>query len=198
MLLITFVIYEVKTLPAKKVISKESIIQAALGIVRKEGMEGLNMRTLAKACNCSTQPIYLSFSGADELKFEVKKRIIDIYRDYRTREVALNAYPEFKAMGMSYIRFAKEESQFFKYLFMRNRAEEKHDEMESEFQIETSVLTNLYNIKGNLANQLHIHMWVWVHGIATMYATGYLNWEWQTVSEMLTDAFIGIKTHLEN
>ena len=98
---------------------------------------------------------------------------------------------------MSYIRFAKEESQFFKYLFIRNRAEEKFDEMEFEFQAETSVLTNLYNIKGNLASQLHIHMWVWVHGIATMFATGYLTWEWQTVSEMLTDAFMGIKQRLE-
>ena len=155
------------------------------------------MRTLAKACNCSTQPIYLSFSGADELKSEIKKRIIDIYHDYRKREIALNAYPEFKAVGMSYIRFAKEESQFFKYLFMRNRAEEKYDEMESEFQIETSVLANLYKIEGNLANQLHIHMWVWVHGIATMYATGYLDWDWDTVSNMLTDAFLGIKLRLD-
>lgn len=184
-------------MPAKKIISKESIVEAALDIVRKEGMEGLNMRTLAKACNCSTQPIYLSFSGADELKFEVKKRIIDIYRDYRKREVALNAYPEFKAMGMSYIRFAKEESEFFKYLFMRNRLNETSDEMESEFQIETSVLKNLYKIEGNLANQLHTHMWVWVHGIATMYATGYLDWDWDTVSNMLTDAFLGIKEHLD-
>lgn len=184
-------------MPAKKVISKESIIEAALKIVRKEGMEGLNMRTLAAECNCSTQPIYLSFSGADELKAEVKERIIAIYRDYRKREIALNAYPEFKAVGMSYIRFAKEESQFFKYLFMRNRAQEKYDEMESEFQTETSVLKNLYNIKGNLANQLHIHMWVWVHGIATMYATGYLNWDWDTVSNMLTEAFLGIKSRLD-
>lgn len=155
------------------------------------------MRTLAKACNCSTQPIYLSFSGADELKYEVKKRIIESYREYRKREIALNAYSEFKAVGMSYIRFAKEESQFFKYLFMRNRTGEKYDGiMESEFQTETAVLANLYNVKGNLANQLHIHMWVWVHGIATMYATGYLNWDWDTVSDMLTDAFLGIKSRL--
>ena len=110
-------------MPAKKVISRESIVEAALKIVRRKGMEGLNMRTLAKECNCSTQPIYLSFSTADELKKEVKKRIIAVYRDYRQREIALKAYPDFKAVGMAYIRFAKEEKELFKYLFMRNREE---------------------------------------------------------------------------
>lgn len=183
-------------MPAKKVISKESIIEAALGIVRKEGMEGLNMRTLAKACNCSTQPIYLSFSGADELKLAVKKRIIDIYRDYRKREIALNAYPEFKAVGMGYIRFAKEEKEFFKYLFMRDRTKEAVDDMEKEFENETAVASNLYNIEGDSAVQLHIHMWIWVHGVATMFATDYQNWDWQTVSNMLTDAFLSIAERL--
>ena len=183
-------------MPAKKVIEKETIVDAALDIVRREGMDGLNMRTLAKACNCSTQPIYLSFSGADELKAEVKKRIIEIYRDYRKREILLNAYPEFKAVGMAYIRFAKEEPELFKYLFMRNRVKEAQDDMNEDFITETSVLSNLYKINGDVATQIHIQIWIWVHGIATMYATRYMNWEWEDVSKLLTDAFISIKEHL--
>lgn len=186
-------------MPAKKIISKETILEAAIEIVRREGMDGLNMRTLAKECNCSTQPIYLSFSGADELKSEVKKRIIEIYRDYRQREILLNSYPEFKAVGMGYIRFAKEEPELFKYLFMRNRTKEAVDEkMEKEFVSETSILSNLYEINGNVATQIHIQMWIWVHGIATMYATKYMNWEWEDVSKLLTDAFLSIKEHLYN
>ena len=65
-----------------------------------------------------------------------------------------------------------------------------------EFENETSVLKDSYNIEGNYAVQLHIHMWVWVHGIATMYATGYLSWDWDVVGTMLTDAFFGIKERL--
>lgn len=183
-------------MPAKKVIEKETIVDAALDIVRREGMDGLNMRTLAKACNCSTQPIYLSFSGADELKSEVKKRIIEIYCDYRKREILLNAYPEFKAVGMAYIRFAKEEPELFKYLFMRNRVKEAQNDMNEDFISETSVLSNLYKINGDVATQIHIQIWIWVHGIATMYATRYMNWEWEDVSKLLTDAFISIKEHL--
>ena len=50
-------------MPAKKQISKETLIENAFQIVRSKGMNALNMRTLAKMSNCSTQPIYLSFGG---------------------------------------------------------------------------------------------------------------------------------------
>ena len=55
-------------MPAKKVVDRDKIVKSALKIVKKEGMQGLNMRTLARACNCSTQPIYNCFSGMDGLK----------------------------------------------------------------------------------------------------------------------------------
>ena len=35
-------------------------------------------------------------------------------------------------------------------------------------------------------------MWVFVHGVAAMFATGYLNWDWDTVSEMVSDVFKGL------
>lgn len=182
-------------MPAKKVISRERIIEEALKIVRKEGMDGLNMRTLAKACNCSTQPLYLSFSGAEELKSALNEKIVQTYRDFLETEVTSGRYPEYKATGMGYIRFAKEESELFKYLFMRDRRSENSDEIATDFEHEAARLKN-YSICGDTATKIHTHMWVWVHGIATMYATGYMNWEWEVVSEMLTDAFLGIKARL--
>ena len=36
-------------------------------------------------------------------------------------------------------------------------------------------------------------MWAYVHGIATMFATGFLNLEWELVSRMLTDAYLGLQ-----
>jgi hypothetical protein len=37
-------------------------------------------------------------------------------------------------------------------------------------------------------------MWAFVHGIATMFATGFLNLDWELISKILTDAYQGIKT----
>ncbi len=182
-------------MPAKKMISKGNIVEAALGIVRREGMEGLNMRSLAKECNCSTQPIYLSFTGIDELKSAVAGRIVEIYKGYLNSEIASGKYPPYKATGMGYIRFAKEEPKLFKYLFMSSNGASTVDER-SDFNEEVFNIMGQMGIPQDKANGLHAHMWVWVHGIATMYATGYLNWDWDTVAKMLTDAFLGIKARL--
>ena len=179
---------------AKKIISRELIVQTACELVAEQGMNGLNMRELAKRCNCSTQPIYLSFANADELKSEVHKKIVERYSQYVSDEIASNRYPEYKSAGMAYIRFAKEQPQYFKYLFMRDRSHEMTDELAMElFQREADRLTH-YGVNGDLTTTIHMHMWVYVHGIATMYATGYLNLEWDTVSAMLTEQFMSIKS----
>ena len=56
---------ELKNMPAKKLITRQKIIDTAFQIVQMDGMDSLNMRNLAKMCNCSTQPIYLSFKNAE-------------------------------------------------------------------------------------------------------------------------------------
>ena len=178
---------------AKKIISRELIVQSACELVAEVGMNGLNMRELAKRCNCSTQPIYLSFANADELKNEVHKKIIERYNQYISDEIASNRYPEYKSTGMAYIRFAKEQPQYFKYLFMRDRSHEITDELATEFQREADRLME-YGVNSDIATTIHMHMWVYVHGIATMYATGYLNLEWDTVSTLLTEQFMSIKS----
>lgn len=182
-------------MPAKKVISKQNIVEAALKIVRKEGMEGLNMRSVAKACNCSTQPIYLSFTGIGELKAAVAGRIVEIYHGYINGELSSGEYPPYKATGMGYIRFAKEQPQLFKYLFMSRGGASTVDGY-PDFNDDIFQIMGQIGIPQDKAGELHAHMWVWVHGIAAMYATGYLNWDWNTVSGMLTDAFMGIKQRL--
>jgi hypothetical protein len=36
-------------------------------------------------------------------------------------------------------------------------------------------------------------MWIFVHGIATQIATGYLPWNFEMVSGFLSDAYLGLK-----
>ena len=176
---------------AKKVITKEQIVQAACELVSEVGMDGLNMRDLAKRCNCSTQPIYLSFANADEVKREVHSKIIESYNQYIANEIASNKYPEYKASGMAYIRFAKEQPQYFKYLFMRDRSKETSNEMDAIFEREADRAMQ-YGIDHDKAIAIHTHMWVYVHGIATICATGFLDWDWDTVSNMLNEEFFAI------
>jgi hypothetical protein len=41
------------------------------------------------------------------------------------------------------------------------------------------------------ARQFHLEMWIYVHGMATMIATGYLSWDENQADAMLTDAYRG-------
>ena len=43
------------------------------------------------------------------------------------------------------------------------------------------------------AKLFHLEMWVYVHGIATMFATGFLDLDWVLVSKMLTDVYQGLR-----
>lgn len=181
---------------AKKQVTKQQIVQVATQIVAESGMDGLNMRDLAKRCGCSTQPIYLSFANAEELKRAVFKEMTACYDRYIFNEIVSNRYIEYKASGMAYIRFAKEQPHFFKYMFMRNHQGEIVSELATKFQREADRVVQC-GVNGDIATVFHTHMWIYVHGIATMFATGFLNWDWDTVSTLLTEEFFAIKARLE-
>lgn len=177
-------------MPAKKIITKSIILQAAVKIVRQSGITALNMRTLAQECKCSTQPIYLSFSGIEQLEKEVAKEVVGIFNGYIEREVASGKYPEYKAVGIGYIRFAKEEKELFKYLLMNDGMRRSGMEKNS-FEESVFIIMKNYGLYRDEASRLHLQMWIFVHGIASMFATDYIDLDWETVSFMVSDAYRG-------
>lgn len=183
-------------MPAKKQITKQKILAEAVEIVRQYGITALNMRTLAQACKCSTQPIYLSFSGTDDLKSEVAKEVLNIFNGYIKNEISSGAYPEYKAVGMGYIRFAKEDKRLFKYLLMGDGMNKtgKGQESFDEFVL---MLKKNYGLYQSDAEKLHLQMWIFVHGIASMFATDYIDWDWETVSKIVSDAYNGLSKNIQ-
>ena len=173
--------------------SKEDIINAAIEIVRSSGAAALNARTIATKLNCSTQPIFSNFSNMEELNVAVLKKADMLCQEYMTREVESGKYPVYKANGMAYIRFAKEEKELFKLLYMRVRSDKMiTEETELTEKMEVIVKNNT-GLDSESTKLFHLEMWAYVHGIATMFATGYLDLEWQLVSKMLTDAYNGLR-----
>lgn len=186
-------------MPPRTKVTKEDIAQAAIEIVRTGGAQALNARTIAAKLNCSTQPIFSNYATMDELWLAVMKRADEICRAYTQREVESGQFPVYKANGMAYIRFAKEESELFKLLYMRDRfGSTSPEETDVTDQMETIIHGNI-GLDGTDAKLFHLEMWAYVHGIAAMFATGYLNLDWDLVSQMLTDAYQGLRMrHTEN
>lgn len=180
-------------MPPRKKISKEDIVSAALRMMQKHGEDALNARALASYIGCSTQPIFSNFATMEELKTELIHASARMYHAYLNQEFTLQRYPEYKASGMAYIRFAREEKEIFKFLFMRDRSCETVDYMEADFTDSVYFIHKQLGITYEEATIFHMEMWVYVHGVATMLATSYLDLEYEEISDMLTDAFFGLK-----
>ena len=168
-------------------VTKEDIVNAAFNLIRENGSTALNARTIAAALGCSTQPIFSNFASMEELRKAVEEKSAALYEKYMAEEEE-NA-TRYKAGGMAYIRFAKEEKKLFQLLYMRDRTGEAIPESDDlENQMETMVRNNT-GLSDSDAKLFHLEMWAYVHGIATMFATGFLNLDWELVSRMLTDSY---------
>lgn len=172
--------------------TKQEITNTAFELVKKQGYDTLTARDLAKKLGTSTRPIFTAFENMEELKKEVIYKSAELFEMYKSEEIKKQKYPEYKARGMAYIRFAKEEKNLFKLLFMRDRTNEKGIE-DVSFSSEVSLVKDTLLITPEAATEFHVKMWIWVHGISTIIATGYLDIDFNTISDMLSDVYNGLK-----
>ena len=179
-------------MPPKVKITRKDIIETALELVRRDGVQAVNARNIAAALDCSTQPVFSNFASMDELQKTVLSAAHELYLGFLKSEAESGKYPQYKAFGMAYIRFAKEEKELFKLLFMRDR---KGEEIipTSDFEASIEIIMNSNNITKEKAELMHLEMWSCVHGIGTMLATSFLSLEWALISNMLTDVYQGIR-----
>lgn len=180
-------------MPRKISITKDSIIEAALEIVRTKGPDALNARALAKALGCSTQPIFSNFSSMDDVVDAVLRKSLDIYNDFVRKEFERSeGFPPYKTNGMAYIRFGIEEKNLFKLLFMRDRTNDPDPVEANTFTDVLPLVMKATGFTEEQASLFHLEMWTCVHGIAVLAATSYINWDMDLASEVLTDTYQGL------
>ncbi len=180
-------------MPPKFKFTREEITKAALDITRENGISGLTARTLAARLNCSVKPIFGLFQNMEEVQREVLAAANTMYQEYLRERILCGNYPAYKASGMAYICFAKEERELFRLLFMRDRSHEKIEENREEIRPLLEMIQKNTGLDEEEAYLFHLEMWLYVHGIATMLATSYLDWDTEFISRVLTDAYTGLK-----
>ena len=180
-------------MPPKIRITREDIIQASLRLVRAEGESMLNARSVAGALGCSTQPIFSNFDTMLDLRTAVISASYELYNTFLQKEIERGEYPIYKALGMAYIRFATEERELFKLLFMRDRTGEDLSPTE-DFENAVQLIMKSSGVERNTATMMHLECWSCVHGIGVMIATSFLPLESDTVSKILSDVYLGIRS----
>lgn len=181
-------------MPPKVKITKEDIINAGIEIIRKGGEVSINARSIASYLNCSTQPIFSNFTSMEELQNEIIMCAHKIYLSFLESEAKSGKYPQYKAFGMAYIRFAKEETNLFKMLFMCDRKGQVLPTT-SDFEKSVEIIMEANRVSHETATLMHLEIWTFVHGIASMIATSFLELDMELISKMMTDAYQGIRKH---
>lgn len=172
-------------MPARKQITRDMILQAALKLLKEQGYEAVNIKQLAKELGCSTQPVYLSFSGMDELREELVPLAV---KEFEQNMKASEKDGVVRLYDMSYIIFAQKEPRLFCFLFMRANAFSEIKKIVFPM-IEQSIeeFMNTYHISHEEADFLHDHLWMHAHGIAAMIATDFCDWDMKKVERMLAE-----------
>lgn len=181
-------------MPPKVKFSREEIIAAALDIVREGGMTALTARSLAARLGSSAKPVFGLFENMQEVQKEVMLAANAEYQEFLYAEMMRGIYKPYKATGMAYIDFARKEKELFKILFMHDRTKEIADIRDESVASIIALIMRNTGLSEENARLLHLEMWIFVHGIATMIVTNYLDWEEEHVSRALTDAYEGLRT----
>lgn len=180
-------------MPPKCRFTRSEIVDAALSIARSEGAKAVTARAVAAKLHASPKVIFGLFSGMEELQQELVRAANAVYQSYMEQAIAKGEYPPYKASGMAYIRFAMEEKELFRLLFMRDRSREEPSENSEEIRPLLALIQQSTGLSEEKALLFHLEMWMYVHGIATTLVTSYVDWDPSLISQTLTDVYEGLK-----
>lgn len=179
-------------MPPKVKYTKFEITNAALDIVRKNGLEALTARSLGEKLGVSTRPVFTAFQNMEELQECVLKAAKDFYKNYINKAVAKEM--SFKNVGKQYIRFAVEESNLFKCLFMKEQINKPSLNailplIEIQYDRILHSVQDDYNVDFETAKTLYYHIWIYTHGIAVLCATKICVFTEDEITEMVAQVF---------
>ena len=182
-------------MPPKARFTREEIVAAALGIVRKSGIEALTARTLATELGSSARPIFTVFQNMEELQAEVRDAAMKVFESYA--ELAKEFTPVFKQIGIQMILFANKEPKLFQLLYMQEHSDSKGFDEYFRYLGETgelclNVLMQEYELNRKEAEALFKQVWIFTYGICVLCATGACRFGEAEIQELLSREFVSM------
>ena len=169
------------------------MVEAALRVVRANGIDALTAKTMADALGTSTQPIFTAFGSMDGIKKEVYAAAIRVYDRYT--DAGLKERIPFFGVGMQYIRFAREEPELYRLLFLTRAQDKSFSAMQSMQHLQSLVrptLMYIYRITEQEADLYFRDLWFVVHSLSTLIVTGDCPYSDREIGQILTGVSISI------
>lgn len=175
----------------KNKFTREEMVEAALRVVRAKGIDGLTAKTLADELGTSTQPVFTAFGSMDAVKRDVYAAAVRVYDGYAN--AGLKEKIPFFGVGMQYIRFAREEPELYRLLFLtRTQEYSAMKSMEHLQELVCPTLVNIYHITAEEADVYFRDLWFVVHSLSTLIVTGDCPYSDREIGQILTGVSVSI------
>ena len=173
--------------------TREEMVGAALRVVRAKGIDALTAKALAEELGTSTQPVFTCFNTMDTVKKEVRIAAERIYDGYAAE--GLRQEIPFFGFGTQYIRFAREEPELYRLLFLAMTAEGNSGALEAMKHSRAIVrpfLERTYHLSAEEAERYFRDLWLVVHSLATLIVTGGCPYSDGEIEQILTGFSISV------
>ena len=171
-------------MPPRQRITREMILERSFEMFCREGMEVVNARSVAKALNCSTQPIFSYFSGMDDLKTALEQKAKELFEN----ALKVDDLPGNPLVNIccAYARFAAEQPRLFTHLFMVNKNTPVYPFMSEEArQALINREAELQEMPFEQAAKVFVQMTVYTHGMAAVRAAHKADFTPERMEEMI-------------
>lgn len=182
-------------MPPKPKYTKGEILNAAFQLTREKGIDAVVAREVGKCLNTSSSPVFTAWSSMEELKEDVWKLAKQKYQEYMTD--IFDYSPAFKEFGMRCVRFAADEPNLFRLVFLSKRDEHSpyvrfKQEFESIFILLVEEIRNNFELSKEDAEDLLNQMIIFANGIAAFVLTDTNSFSKEEISRHLSQVCIGI------
>ena len=187
-------------MPPKPRINKQMILDASFEIVREQGHEVINARTIAEKLGCSTQPVMYNFKTIEEIREETYK-IADEYHTGFIMPKGDKGYNPLLELGLNYIRFGYEEKNLFRFLFQTNSFDGVNvaDLMSDPRLTEMlGMLSAGFKCTADEAKDAFFNLFVSAHGIASLIANNSIEYEEESFRRVLENTYINLMNRGRN
>lgn len=153
--------------------TRDAVLHAACQLMRREGMEALNARAIAKELGGSTQPIFRLFTNMEDLHRELILYVARQFQAHAEADMAQSDSP-FIQLCTTYLLYGRDEPELFKLLFMRDRVSEGQYSDQTNFDLVFNIIKKETPLDDETALRFFERTWLFIHGLAVCIATKYI------------------------
>lgn len=175
---------------------RELIIEAALDLLQRKGLQHVAMRRVARRLGVGAMTLYTYVNGQDELRRELTRRGFALLHDFCTTRSTLDNDGTWTGGARAYLEFARENPNLYEVMFSIPLRGDPADEaiLHAGFQplvervkarLASTGLTG--KALDDAAGQRAAIYWIGLHGMATLANSGRLNCPECNLDELLHD-----------